>query len=615
MKTRWNSFLKKWFEIRIFISLSIVSIVTLLSFTVFRQMPSDIEIAGKWAGCSPGISLRYGYILVAFMVLSASLIRMWSGTILTSSTVMDFKVRDDRLMLAGPYKIVRHPIYSADLLAFTSLSLCLSPVGLLIPLLIRLHYQCLIRYEEETLVKKFGDARREYISSVPALLPGLRGFPEIIRDFRINYDGFRHNAQYILFIPGLIVAAFTGKFIHAILIGFPAAIDWAIVHTIKGIPKRDHPKASAKSRKFSRSKVFRDILYSQCWEDPGLDRRAFRIQPDDVVFTITSGGCNALAFLLDNPKKVICLDMNRHQNYLLSLKLNAFKTLTYQETLEFFGIRPSSFRKQFYDRIRPSLSEEEQLYWSNRKACIRDGIIHAGRYEWFMHLLMRLFRLLIGKKIIAELFSLKTVPDRQRFFDTKWNNKRWRVFCSLFLSRTFASLLFDKKFYKFIEPGFSFRKYYNASVRRAITELPIQENNFLAYILLGNYNDGNLPVYLKKENFDIIRTRVDRLEMVTEGCMDYFNRLPADSISKFNFTNIFEWMHIDEYTRLLRETVRVGTDKAVLTYRNHLVSRSRPESLSESIIPDPELSSELHKGDLSFIYKAYIVERIRKSYV
>ena len=69
-----------------------------------------------------------------------------------------------------------------------------------------------------------------------------------------------------------------------------------------------------------------------------MDRIAFNIKPGDTVFSITSGGCNAMAFLIDDPEKVICLDMNRFQNFLLSIKISAFKTLTYNETLEFFGV-------------------------------------------------------------------------------------------------------------------------------------------------------------------------------------------------------------------------------------------------------------------------------------
>jgi S-adenosylmethionine-diacylglycerol 3-amino-3-carboxypropyl transferase len=343
-----------------------------------------------------------------------------------------------------------------------------------------------------------------------------------------------------------------------------------------------------------------------------MDRAAFNIKPGDTVFSITSGGCNALAFLLDDPENVICLDMNRFQNYLLSLKISAFKTLGYNETLEFFGVRSSNRRWQLYEKLRTELTDEEQFYWNNKKADINRGIIHCGKYERYMHLLKRVFRILIGKKIINDLFNSSSLGEQRVIFKTKWNNFRWKLFCRIFLSRAFASMLFDKAFYKYLEPTFSFEKYYRSAVMRAVTELPVKENYFLAYILLGNYPGDNLPVYLKKENFNIIRSRVDRIKSVTSGCHEYMRTQPVDTISKFNFTNIFEWMSVEEFTLLLLETVRIAKDGAVITYRNHLVTRNRPEIFADKIIPDMKLALELRKKDRSFIYKAYVVERINK---
>jgi S-adenosylmethionine-diacylglycerol 3-amino-3-carboxypropyl transferase len=365
--------------------------------------------------------------------------------------------------------------------------------------------------------------------------------------------------------------------------------------------------------RLSGSKVFRDILYAQCWEDPEIDRTAFRTGPDDILFTITSGGCNAISFLIDNPKKIICLDLNRYQNYLLSLKINAFRFLTYNELLEFLGVHPSSRRMDLYLKIKPSLPDDARIYWDTRSRDLARGVIHCGRYERYMHLLKRLFRMLVGKKVIEELYTAHDSDERKKIFSAKWDNPRWRLFCRIFLSRTFASMLFDRAFYRYLGPDFSFDKYYRAAVERAVTELPLKENHFLAYILLGNYYGDNLPLYLRSGNYELIRSRADRIEIVTAGCMDYFRMLPDNHISGFNFTNIFEWMSPGEFTSLLRETARVARDGAVLTYRNHLVTRRRPEILADRIIPDEELGNLLHGKDLSFIYKAYVVERIKKN--
>lgn len=618
MKTLFVQIRKPWFEARIFISLSIVTTISLISFLAFGNRPPVIEIAGRLIGFSSESSLHYGYPIIAILLLIASLIRMWAGSILTSGTVMAFKIQNSILNTSGPYNFVRNPIYFADLVAFTSLSFCLRPIGLLIPVLIRFHYYQLIKYEEEKLIAKFGNMYLEYIRSVPALNPGLNQIRKLFTaplNFKLNFDGIRHNAQYILFIPGLIFAAYTGKFIHAVLIGLPAVIDWAVIHTVIGISSVTSSEGkSLKTRSHLRNpKVFRDILYSQCWEDPEMDRIAFKIKSGDIVFSITSGGCNALTFLLDDPEKIICLDMNRFQNYLLSLKIGAFKKLSYNETLEFFGVKPSDRRWELYELIRPSLSEAEQLYWNNKRSDITRGIIHCGRYEKYMHLLKRAFGILIGKKIIVELFNSPNLDEQKRLFENKWENLKWKLFCRIFLSRAFVSLLFDKTFYKYIRPTYSFEKYYRSAVKKVLTELPVSQNYFLAYILLGNYPDGNLPVYLQKENFEIIRNRVDRIKTITSGCYNYLSSLPKNSISKFNFTNIFEWMSVKEFTLLLLEVLRISKNDAVITYRNHLVTRTRPEIFSRHIIPDKKLSDELFRTDRSFIYKAYVVERIKKN--
>ncbi len=655
---------KPWFESRIFISLSIVIVISMFSFLAFDDTPTVIETAGRWLGLSGELSLRYGYLALTVPVIFASLLRMWAGSILSSEIIMSFKIQNSKFLISGPYKYVRNPLYLSDLTAFVALSLCLKPIGLLIPVMIWLHYYQLIKYEEEQLKNEFGEEYKKFCSSTPALFPGVRQIKSMFSgpvDFLINFDGFRHNAQYVLFVPGLIVAAHTGNFVHAILIGLPAVLDWAVIHTKKGLSpnpastkefpgtkefasEKEFPRkmkitgknkftskkefASEKEypgtkeitskmkingkKSFSRSKVFRDVLYAQCWEDPELDRIAFKIKPGDTVFSITSGGCNALAFLVDDPERVICLDMNKYQNYLLRLKISAFKSLSYNELLEFMGVHPSERRLRLFEKIKPLLNDHEQSYWSTKGSDIERGIIHCGRYERYMHLLSRLFSLLVGRSVIRRLYDTSGREERLDLFEKRWENLRWRWFCRIFLSRAFASMLFDKAFYRYLEPGFSFEKYYRARVRKAVTELPLEQNYFLAYILLGNYYKDNLPVYLKRENYDIIRKRADRINIITSGCLDYFRILETGTISRFNFTNIFEWMAPDEFSTLLKETIRVARNGAIITYRNHLVTRKRPESLADQIYPDEKLSAELNGRDLSFIYKAYVVEQIVK---
>src|SRR3989344_6663856 len=103
----------------------------------------------------------------------------------------------------------------------------------------------------------------------------------------------------------------------------------------------------------------KDIInYSQCWEDPEILIKAFDINTDDIVLSVTSGGDNTIALLLCSPKKIISIDLNSAQNYLLELKLAAAKALSYNEYLSFLGVANSFNRRNLFLKVKPYLTSE-----------------------------------------------------------------------------------------------------------------------------------------------------------------------------------------------------------------------------------------------------------------
>ncbi len=361
------------------------------------------------------------------------------------------------------------------------------------------------------------------------------------------------------------------------------------------------------------AKVFDDILYAQCWEDPELDRTAFRLGEDDTVFTITSGGCNSLAFLVDRPAGVAAIDLNPYQNYLLELKIAAFRLLSYGELLEFMGVRASRSREEMYRQLRTVLSGDSLAYWDRQPEKICLGLIHCGRYERYMALLRRWTRTLMGPRLIDRFFVEDNPDRRAALYRDHWDNPAWKLLTQVLLARRTMTLLFDGAFFRYVEGDFSFGSHFAERVRHAMTELSPRDNPFLAYILLGRYySEEHLPTCLRKENFEPIRRGLDRITIRTAACDAYFRKLPDSSISRFNFTNIFEWISPEAYESLLRETWRVGRPNAILTYRNLLVHRERPEALSHLFAPDRELARVLHERDMSFIYRNYVIEGVLK---
>lgn len=83
--------------------------------------------------------------------------------------------RNDELCTTGPYRLVRHPIYSGSIvLGLTGVSLLINSwVLLLAPILQYFILSKLVRKEEAMMAAVFGDRYREYASHTGRLLPKL----------------------------------------------------------------------------------------------------------------------------------------------------------------------------------------------------------------------------------------------------------------------------------------------------------------------------------------------------------------------------------------------------------------------------------------------------------
>jgi len=79
---------------------------------------------------------------------------------------------DHELIRSGPYRSVRHPIYTGLLLALLGSAIALREVrGFLGLALVALAFLRKIAIEERFLIEQFGAAYDRYRAEVPALLP------------------------------------------------------------------------------------------------------------------------------------------------------------------------------------------------------------------------------------------------------------------------------------------------------------------------------------------------------------------------------------------------------------------------------------------------------------
>ena len=115
-------------------------------------------------------------IAVCFLALACIL--SWTGTqALGKQWRIDAGLSSDhQLITTGPYRVVRHPIYTSMLCMILGTGAILTP-PLLILLSIALFIagtEIRIRIEERLLADRFGDAFAQYARRVPAYIPFVR---------------------------------------------------------------------------------------------------------------------------------------------------------------------------------------------------------------------------------------------------------------------------------------------------------------------------------------------------------------------------------------------------------------------------------------------------------
>jgi protein-S-isoprenylcysteine O-methyltransferase Ste14 len=80
--------------------------------------------------------------------------------------------QDHELIVAGPYRWVRHPIYTGLLVAFIGSALAVGEWrGVLAVVIVALAFWRKLRLEERLMRRQFGEAYTRYSARVPALIP------------------------------------------------------------------------------------------------------------------------------------------------------------------------------------------------------------------------------------------------------------------------------------------------------------------------------------------------------------------------------------------------------------------------------------------------------------
>ena len=354
---------------------------------------------------------------------------------------------------------------------------------------------------------------------------------------------------------------------------------------------------------------FSFVRYAQCWEDADILLEALNVGEGDVCLSVASAGENSLSLLSCKPSRVIAVDMNPAQLACLALRVAAYRVLSHDELLQLIGSRECGDREALYRRCRGALEAEARDFWDARPQLVQAGIGSAGKFEdYFAVFRRKVLPWIHPRHRVEQLLAGGTLDERRHFYTRHWANRRWELLFRLFFSRfVMGRMGRDPEFFRYVEGSVSERIL--ARARHALTELDPAANPYLQWILTGRHTTA-LPHALRRENFEVIRDNLDRLEWHCLSIEELLEAEPELRVDCHNLSDIFEYMSDDYFRELLSKLTAHSRDGARLAYWNMLVPRSRPPELASELIPNRELAERLHLQDKAFFYSRFVVETV-----
>ena len=375
---------------------------------------------------------------------------------------------------------------------------------------------------------------------------------------------------------------------------------------------------------------FDAFVYNQIWEDPRVDIEALGLDGSSRVLTISSGGCNALNYLLESPEAVTAVDLNRHHIYLLNLKLAALKHLpAYESFFAFFGSgRGANTGSDYLRYIQPNLDRETRLFWESNT--LLGGFLFGDRISFFRNdglydhsrngYFLKFFHWLSHRLgcDIERVFDADSLDEQAMlynkhidpFFDSTVIKAIGKLPVTLF------GLGIPPQQYDELKRDLDGERtvidIYRDRVRRLACDFPIGENYF-AWQAFGRRYDVEkrraVPDYLKAENYSTLKANAERLTTRVGSATDEIKNAPDGTFNRFVFLDAQDWMDADALTELWSAIAEKAEPDARIIFRTageaSPLETSLPDELLARFVYKKELSQNLFKLDRSSIYGGF----------
>jgi len=376
-----------------------------------------------------------------------------------------------------------------------------------------------------------------------------------------------------------------------------------------------------------------NLVYAACWEDPRVDRAALKIGGDDRILVITSAGCNALEYLLDEPRHVYAVDLNFRQNAVLELKLAGIRAFDHDTFFQWFGKGYHPEAKRLYkDVLRSRVPEGYRRFWdrsigmftSKRRPFYFKG--SSGTFAWTMNLYIKHVARLYDP--LLRMLGAGSIREQWKIYDSELRAKFWKPYVKWGLANPGLlaisgvprpQVMLARRSQETIS------QHMQRCTEYCVTQQLLNENYFWRVYLTGEFTQECCPEYLKPNAFARLKAGlIERISTHTASVTGFLQQC-EEKISRFALLDHFDWFYGEGAKELSAEwqaildhctpDVRVlwrSMGKDVDFVNQCLVQRGGNEiSIGEVIRYEQELADELFARERTRTYQSLRIATLK----
>jgi S-adenosylmethionine:diacylglycerol 3-amino-3-carboxypropyl transferase len=293
------------------------------------------------------------------------------------------------------------------------------------------------------------------------------------------------------------------------------------------------------------------------------------VNDTDTLLCITTGGDNILNYLQHNPKKIVSLDLNKHQNYLLKMKMALIRVCEQDEYLKIIG-KPCEknyalFCEKFEQIQREQLLEGDCLaYWIENKHIMRD-FIYSGASGFLAYYLLMFFSF-----FSIPIHEIQFEDDLER--QVQWYNKH---------ETQFHKFLYWAMFFQYpitqlqgvpkaqLEKQGDLAEKTKKIIKHMFTKSLISRNPFYYPYIFGEMtNDSCLP-YMKKANYEIVKGRLNAIEIHTTTMNDFLALNVEHKFTKISLLDHLDWFETKDIVAEFQLLQKNVTENHKILFRSY----------------------------------------------